>query len=218
MAIKLQNPIPGARLTDKFGNRGWVPGLGDLGFHNGQDFAAAAGTPIRAAHSGVVRSFWDTGGGGNSTIVDAGDYFTQYSHMQGPGIIPAGRYVTAGTIVGYVGSTGAATGPHLHFITFIYGVGVVDPLKYMNTGGGATPKPKPKPQPKDELMKLIDCIDKKNYGGNGHIWALVGPGFFLTTMNKGLANEWARSYGNSRRVSGPVFRRWRTDVRRGFMG
>lgn len=217
MSITLQNPLPGAPLTDAFGPRGFVPGLGDLGFHNGQDFAADAGTPIRAANSGVVRSFWDTQGGGESTIVDAGDYFTQYSHMQGRGIIPDGKYVTAGTIVGYVGATGAATGPHLHFILFIYGTGVVDPMDYVGT---ANPKPKRKKKtaPEDTLMEVIDCIDKASYGGNGHIWALMGPNFWLTTMDKSVANRWARRYGNSQRYTPAEWRRWRGEMTSGWRG
>jgi murein DD-endopeptidase MepM/ murein hydrolase activator NlpD len=85
--------------------------------HNGIDFAAPSGTPIYAAASGVVRSAGDSGPCGNMVMIDhPNGLTTAYCHMSkfAPGI-HAGLHVETRQLVGYVGQTGRATGPHLHF-------------------------------------------------------------------------------------------------------
>lgn len=131
----LYNPVPEGTLTDGFGPRGWVPGLGDLGTHTGQDIKDEPGTPILAAHDGAVKSVWwdsfvdGTPAGGWMVSVQGDDgYETRYAHMLTQCPLPVGTRVTGGlSTLGLVGSTGAATGPHLHFETLRYGA-YVDPL------------------------------------------------------------------------------------------
>lgn len=150
--IKLQHPLPGARKTDGFGWRAAIPGVAAAQLHNGQDFAAAAGTPIRAAHAGTVRAiWWDTfpGGapaGGHMVKIGTATYSTLYAHMLHASPLKLGQSVRAGDVIGYVGSSGASTGPHLHFMLELPG-GYVDPMPYINS----TPAPARKdtdPMPK----------------------------------------------------------------------
>lgn len=121
-------PIPGARLTSTFGSR-THPIFGDVRMHNGVDFAAGMGTPIRAAADGVVLSAGVRGGYGNTTLIDhGGSLATMYCHQSGFAVV-AGQRVTKGQVIGYVGSTGFSTGPHLHFETRVNGT-PVDPMQF----------------------------------------------------------------------------------------
>lgn len=112
----LKTPIDGARLTSGFGSR-MHPILGYSAFHKGVDFGAATGTPIQAAGDGVVEMKGWFGGYGNYVrIRHNGEYSTAYAHLSrfAPGIADGTR-VRQGQIIGYVGSTGRSTGPHLHY-------------------------------------------------------------------------------------------------------
>lgn len=145
MAIKLRHPLAAGRQTDRYGPRGWVPGLGDLGFHNGNDWAAPIGTPIRAAHDGVVTwNGWDNPGGGHGLIIGGSGFQTGYYHMQRRSHVAYGTRVKAGQIIGYVGQSGLATGYHLHFMLWIRGYHT-DPLPYI-TSSPPGPAPAPKPE------------------------------------------------------------------------
>lgn len=109
-------PINGARLSSSFGTRRH-PISGYRKMHKGVDFAAPTGTPIMAAGNGTVVRANRFGGYGNYVRIDHSDgYSTAYAHMSkfGSGI-KAGRRVSQDQIIGYVGSTGASTGPHLHY-------------------------------------------------------------------------------------------------------
>jgi len=98
--------------------------------HTGIDFGAPSGTPIFAADSGVVVSAGTRGGYGNATVVDhGGGTATLYAHQSRLGVT-AGQQVTRGEVIGYVGSTGYSTGPHLHFEVRINGT-PVDPAPYL---------------------------------------------------------------------------------------
>ncbi|MBR6404305.1 MAG: peptidoglycan DD-metalloendopeptidase family protein [Eubacterium sp.] len=123
-------PLPGCyTLTDTFGPRE-VPTPGASSFHHGVDIAGDEGLPIVAAADGVVSFTGYFGAGGNTVIIDHGDGMsTLYMHMSAFGI-SEGANVTAGTVIGYVGSTGASTGPHLHFGIRIGGE-YYDPLGYL---------------------------------------------------------------------------------------
>jgi len=112
----LRTPIDGARLSSGFGMRDH-PILGYSKMHKGVDFAAPSGTPIYAAGNGSVEmAAWVEGYGRYVRIRHTGDYGTAYAHMSGfgPGIHPGVR-VRQGQIIGYVGTTGNSTGPHLHY-------------------------------------------------------------------------------------------------------
>ena len=112
----MKTPINGARLSSPFGKRKH-PILGFTKMHAGTDFAAPTGTPIMASGDGVVtRAQWCGGGGNCVKIKHNSVYQTVYAHMSkfGRGI-KKGVRVKQGQIIGYVGSTGLSTGPHLHY-------------------------------------------------------------------------------------------------------
>ena len=112
----MKTPINGARLSSSFGKRKH-PILGFTKMHNGTDFAAPKGTPIMASGDGIiVKAKWCGGGGNCVKIKHNSVYQTVYAHMSkfGRGI-KKGVRVKQGQIIGYVGSTGLSTGPHLHY-------------------------------------------------------------------------------------------------------
>ncbi|ALV44298.1 hypothetical protein MB46_00990 [Arthrobacter alpinus] len=99
--------------------------------HTGQDFAVASGTDVLAAASGTVTfSGWHTYGGGNRVVVDHGNGLsTSYNHMSS-NAVKVGQKVERGELVGFSGSTGASTGPHLHFEVIVDDE-TVDPLGWL---------------------------------------------------------------------------------------
>jgi len=110
---RFQLPAQG-RLSSPFGYR-THPISGASRLHAGQDIAAPSGSPIYAAETGVVSSAGWRGGYGNATVIDhGGGLATLYAHQSRFGV-RAGQQVTRGQLIGYVGSTGYSTGPHLHF-------------------------------------------------------------------------------------------------------
>jgi len=112
----MKTPINGARLSSSFGNRKH-PILGYTKLHTGTDFAAPTGTPIMASGSGIIKKAGWCGGGGNCVkIRHNSTYSTVYAHMSkfARGI-KKGVRVNQAQIIGYVGSTGMSTGPHLHY-------------------------------------------------------------------------------------------------------
>ena len=112
----MKTPINGARLSSSYGMRKH-PILGYNKMHQGTDFAAPMGTPIMASGSGVILKAGWCGGGGNCVkIKHNSTYKTVYAHMSkfARGI-KKGIRVSQGQIIGYVGSTGMSTGPHLHY-------------------------------------------------------------------------------------------------------
>ena len=112
----MKTPINGARLSSSFGMRKH-PILGYNKMHRGTDFAAPSGTPIMASGSGTItRARWCGGGGNCVKIKHNSTYETIYAHMKAFAKgIKEGRKVKQGQIIGYVGSTGLSTGPHLHY-------------------------------------------------------------------------------------------------------
>ena len=112
----MKTPINGARLSSSFGKRKH-PILGFNKIHTGTDFAAPKGTPIMASGDGViVKSRWCGGGGNCIKIKHNSVYQTVYAHLSKFGRnIKKGVRVKQGQIIGYVGSTGLSTGPHLHY-------------------------------------------------------------------------------------------------------
>ncbi|HEX2526422.1 MAG TPA: peptidoglycan DD-metalloendopeptidase family protein [Geminicoccus sp.] len=112
----LRTPIDGARLSSRFGMRRH-PVLGYSRMHKGVDFAASTGTPIYAAGDGVIEIRSRHQGYGNYVrIKHSGGYATAYGHMHRfAKQLKVGSKVKQGEVVGYVGSTGLSTGPHLHY-------------------------------------------------------------------------------------------------------
>ena len=114
LPVTFASPLPGARLSSRFGLRKH-PILGVTMMHQGLDLAAPAGTPIRAAASGVVAETGRDGGYGNFVrLRHDGRMETLYGHMSRIAATP-GQPISLGAVIGYVGSTGLANGPHLHF-------------------------------------------------------------------------------------------------------
>ena len=112
----MKTPINGARLSSSYGKRKH-PILGYTKMHTGTDFAAPTGTPIMASGDGKITKAGWCGGGGNCVKIKHNSvYQTVYAHMSkfGRGI-KKGVRVKQGQIIGYVGSTGMSTGPHLHY-------------------------------------------------------------------------------------------------------
>ena len=106
------------------------PVYGDWRFHSGVDLAAPSGTPIIATRSGRVSVADYSWSGGYYVSIDHLDgYVSKYLHMTHY-IVSAGQYVTAGQVIGYVGSTGTSTGPHLHFSIYYNGESV-NPANYI---------------------------------------------------------------------------------------
>jgi len=125
----MKTPINGARLSSSFGMRKH-PILGFNKMHTGTDFAAPSGTPIMASGSGtIVLAKWCGGGGNCIKIKHNSTYETIYAHMKSFARgMKKGKKVRQGEIIGYVGSTGKSTGPHLHY-EVIYQNKQINPMK-----------------------------------------------------------------------------------------
>ena len=119
----LRAPLSFRRISSVFGRRKH-PILGTWRSHKGTDYAASAGTPVRAIGDGVVIFAGRKGGYGNAIdIRHPNGYVTRYGHLRGFARgIRAGQRVNIGQTIGYVGMTGLATGPHLHFEVLVHGV------------------------------------------------------------------------------------------------
>ena len=126
-------PLPGYSPGSAYGWR-IHPIWGDMRFHAGEDIGAPSGTPILAADSGIATVIPDNGNGyGNYIIINhGGGRTTLYAHMSGFAV-SNGASVTQGQTIGYVGSTGNSTGPHLHFEVRVNGA-TTDPKSYFNFG------------------------------------------------------------------------------------
>lgn len=125
----LRNPLPAGKFRSGFGARRH-PILGYVRMHTGVDWAAPIGTPIIAAGNGVIEKVGWAGGYGKQIIIrHANGYETSYNHQSAfaKGIEP-GVHVRQGQTIGYLGQTGLATGPHLHYELIVNGT-KVDPMR-----------------------------------------------------------------------------------------
>jgi murein DD-endopeptidase MepM/ murein hydrolase activator NlpD len=124
----LRKPIAEGDITSPFGMR-FHPILHFARMHTGVDWGAPIGTPIYAAGNGVIiKAQWDSGYGRRVEIQHANQYVTTYNHLSSFGRgITEGVHVTQGQVVGYLGQSGLATGPHLHYEVIING-NFVDPM------------------------------------------------------------------------------------------
>jgi murein DD-endopeptidase MepM/ murein hydrolase activator NlpD len=142
----LRMPIDFARISSRFSAARKHPVLGTTRAHKGVDYAAATGTPIMAAGDGkVIYAGWK-GGYGRTVIIDHGNKVsTLYGHLSRFGGHKTGSRVRQGSVIGHVGSSGLATGPHLHYEFRVAGEHR-DPLKVT--------LPKPQPLPAAELARF----------------------------------------------------------------
>ncbi|MEE3915300.1 peptidoglycan DD-metalloendopeptidase family protein [Pseudomonas viridiflava] len=125
----IRTPVDFARISSMFSMGRQHPILNKIRAHKGVDYAAPRGTPIKATGDGKVLLAGRRGGYGNTVIIQHGDtYRTLYGHMQGFAKgVQTGSSVKQGQVIGYIGTTGLSTGPHLHYEFQVNGVHV-DPL------------------------------------------------------------------------------------------
>lgn len=129
VSVPSRMPLEGAQLTSGYGMR-THPVLGGRRRHSGIDLAAPTGTPVYATADGLVgRADWFSSYGLYISIDHGADMETRYAHLSRLAVA-AGDNVKKGDLIGYVGSTGRSTGPHLHYEVRIDGV-AVNPIPYM---------------------------------------------------------------------------------------
>lgn len=128
---QMQRPIQGAIITQPFGHPEYQLWCGCWKPHTGIDLATTYGTPVTAADSGeVIWTGWDWSGLGWAVKISHGNYIaTIYGHLQ-RFIVKVGQNVNKGQVIAYEGSTGASTGPHVHFMVLVNNIWV-DPTLYM---------------------------------------------------------------------------------------
>ena len=127
--VPSRTPLDSATLTSDYGMR-THPVLGGRRNHKGIDLAAPSGTPVYASADGVVgKAEWFSSYGNYIQIEHGGEMETRYAHLSGYAVA-AGEQVRKGQLIGYVGSTGRSTGPHLHYEVRVAGE-AVDPTPYM---------------------------------------------------------------------------------------
>jgi murein DD-endopeptidase MepM/ murein hydrolase activator NlpD len=148
-AAFMKYPVDFRRISSTFSSSRLHPILGYTRAHKGTDYAADAGTPVRAIGDGVVlRATWDNGYGNLAEIRHPNGFVTRYGHMKGFAKgVHSGARVTMGQTIGYVGQTGLATGPHLHFEVLIDGV--------QHDSRYAFPKSSGDPIPSVELTRFV---------------------------------------------------------------
>jgi len=131
VSVPSRMPVDGVRLSSDYGMR-THPVLGGQRAHTGVDLAGTSGTPVYATADGFVSRADRFGSYGNYISIEhGGELQTRYAHLSGFEVT-AGERVVKGQLIGYVGSTGRSTGPHLHYEVRVAGQ-AVDPRPYMQT-------------------------------------------------------------------------------------
>ncbi len=129
VSIPSRTPLNGLTMTSNFGMR-VHPVLGGMRAHKGVDLSAPVGTPIYATADGVVgKASWFGGYGLYVQLEHGNDLETRYGHMSRLAVAE-GQHIHKGDVLGYVGTTGRSTGPHLHYEVRVNGV-AVNPIPYM---------------------------------------------------------------------------------------
>ncbi len=137
VSIPSRNPLDGAAMTSGFGMR-IHPVLGGRRGHKGIDLAMPVGTPVYATADGVIsKADWFSSYGLFISIEHGGKIQTRFGHLSRLNVA-SGQSVKKGDLIGYVGTTGRSTGPHLHYEVRIAGV-AVNPVPYMNGGSRVLP-------------------------------------------------------------------------------
>lgn len=166
----LRTPVEFSRITSRFTSSRYHPILKTRRAHKGVDYAAPTGTPVRATASGRVLSMgWNGGYGKRIAIRHNATYGTVYAHLSRfHSGLRVGSFVDQGQTIGYVGATGLASGPHLHYEFQVNGAHR-NPLTFKSAGGG-----KIAPQNRDEFARLagdwsarLDIIGHKTQVASG---------------------------------------------------
>lgn len=154
----LRSPIDFARISSPFNLNRKHPILNTIRAHKGTDYAASTGTPIKATGDGKVIHAGVKGGYGNAVVIQHSQgYKTLYAHMSKFGPFKVGSRVKQGDIIGYVGSTGLATGPHLHYEFYVNGT-VRNPVTVALPNGPDVPS-KEKQRFKQMTAPLLAQLD-----------------------------------------------------------
>lgn len=189
--MQLSNPFKPARsITNSFGPRPsfQLPdGRWTLPYHYGSDFSAPGGTPIYAVLPGtVIHSGWDYSGygGGWQVAVKYGDYTVFYLHMQKQSHLRKGNNVKRGQLIGYVGTTGASTGNHLHLEVHYKGT-PVNPAPLMSSK-----KPSPSKPATGKGTKVKHHYRRRDKTANGKNKRTMKPGtgLYLNQVNARVSN------------------------------
>ncbi|MDQ2994003.1 MAG: M23 family metallopeptidase, partial [Pseudomonadota bacterium] len=119
-----RTPVKFTRISSKFTMGRWHPVLHRMRKHQGVDYAAPTGTPVKATANGHITFKGRKGGYGNALVIDHGDHYsTLYGHLSAYSkAAKTGTRIRQGDIIGYVGMSGLATGPHLHYEFLVNGV------------------------------------------------------------------------------------------------
>jgi hypothetical protein len=139
---------------------GWPvsSGYGPRGdsFHTGTDFAVPPDVEILASNDGqVIYAAYEAGGAGNTVTIAGADGWQSRYHHQSRSVVAVGQSIRAGQLVGYCDSTGASSGPHLHFeIRSNAGATTHDPIPILETDAGQLPGPGSPTEPSDDLVAL----------------------------------------------------------------
>ncbi len=169
----LRAPLQYRRISSAFSRSRFHPVLQVNRAHNGIDYAAASGTPVYAVGDGTIRRAGNGGSYGNLVEINHGrGYTTRYAHLRGfaPGI-RAGVRVKQGDVIGYVGMTGLATGPHLHY-EFHKNGSPIDPNSVQDTNGD--------PVPESYMGQFLAVVQEQvrqmdRYGGSDVLLATASP-------------------------------------------
>jgi len=173
-------PVSGGVMTSRFGPRRH-PILKQVLMHKGVDWAAPTGTPVRAAYDGTLAFAGDAGGYGNLIkLSHPGGAETRYAHLSrfADGVAP-GQQVKAGAMIGYVGTTGRSTGPHLHFEFYRNGT-AIDPLEPELAGAAVGD---------DAVGLLVDRIIHVESGGDA---TAKNPLSSATGLGQFIDSTWLR--------------------------
>jgi murein DD-endopeptidase MepM/ murein hydrolase activator NlpD len=164
----LRTPLSFSRVSSTFANTRYHPILRIRRAHKGVDYAAPSGTPVHATANGRIESLGRNGGYGNTVVIrHEGAYSTLYAHLSRVrDDLKVGRYVEQGDTIGYVGQTGLATGPHLHYEFRVNGIHH-DPLavELPHADPLATPRSEDFYRAAHEWSAQLDAID------GGHLLA-----------------------------------------------
>ncbi|MCF7794166.1 MAG: M23 family metallopeptidase [Candidatus Cloacimonetes bacterium] len=150
----LKSPLNYSRITSYFGKR-VHPVTKKVSFHSGVDYGAARGTPVEATADGtVIYAAWHPNHTGNTVkIRHANGYVTLYGHLSKYGKYKVGMRVQQHDIIGYVGSTGRSTGPHLHYTIYHRGK-PINPLRLKNVAGPPVPQ-----KEMEDFQKTVDALN-----------------------------------------------------------
>ena len=155
VSIPSRMPVNNATMTSGYGLR-WHPVIGGRRQHKGVDLAQPVGTPVYATADGVIsKAEWFSSYGLFISVEHGGNIQTRYGHLSRLNVA-AGQTVHKGDLIGYVGSTGRSTGPHLHYEVRIAGA-AVNPIPYMQ--GAALPVLAANTQPAPAAMGGADDGD-----------------------------------------------------------